>query len=58
MVINKKAFTTFITLWASLDLPTLAGTLIFSLGLILASYIWKRWGQSEDSPIIKLERFH
>jgi hypothetical protein len=36
--------------WASLDLPSLAGTLIFSSGLILASYIWKQWGQSKEFP--------
>ena len=53
MVIKKKAFTTLIMFWASLDLPSLAGTLIFSSGLILAAYIWKRWGQSEDFPIIQ-----
>lgn len=50
MVIKKKAFTTLIMFWASLDLPSLAGTLIFCSGLILAAYIWKRWGQSEDFP--------
>lgn len=50
MVIKKKAFTTLIVFWASLDLPSLAGTLIFSSGLILASYIWKQWGQSKEFP--------
>ena len=38
-------FKTSLTLWASLDLPTFAGMLVFSSGLVLAAYIWKKWGQ-------------
>ena len=37
-------FIIFIILWASLDLPTLAGMLIFISGLVMAAYIWLRWG--------------
>ena len=47
MKINKPIFSTFIILWASLDLPTLGGMLIFSAGLGLAAYIWVRWGSPE-----------
>ena len=43
---NKKIFSSFIIAWASLDLPTLAGTLIFAAGLVLAAYIWQRWGHN------------
>jgi hypothetical protein len=41
---NKTALTAIITLWATFDLPTLAGMLIFSTGLIMAAYILRRWG--------------
>ena len=41
---KKTIFSSFIVAWASLDLPTLAGTLIFTAGLVLAAYIWVRWG--------------
>ncbi len=43
-MINKTIFGSFIVVWASLDLPTLAGMLIFSAGLVLAAFIWVRWG--------------
>ncbi len=56
MGVNKKTFITFVTLWASFDLPTLVGTMITSLGLILAVYIWQRWGSCEDLPIIRRGR--
>jgi len=42
---KKTIFSGFIVLWAALDLPALAGTLIFSAGLVLAFYIWVRWGR-------------
>ena len=41
---GKKIFSSFIFLWATLDLPTLGGLLIFTSGLVLAAYIWLRWG--------------
>ena len=41
---GKKIFSSFIFLWATLDLPTLGGMLIFTSGLVLAAYIWLRWG--------------
>lgn len=41
---KKTIFSSFIVAWASLDLPTLAGALIFAAGLILAVYIWVKWG--------------
>lgn len=41
---RKKIFGSFIILWTTLDLPTLGGMLIFTSGLVLAAYIWLRWG--------------
>ena len=44
IMMNKPIFKTIIILWASLDLPTLGATLIFAAGLVMALYIWVRWG--------------
>jgi hypothetical protein len=44
MIMGKKIFGSFILLWASLDMPSLGGMLIFSSGLVVAAYIWRRWG--------------
>jgi len=41
---KKAAFITLIIVWSSLDLPSLAGMLVFTAGLMLAAYIWRRWG--------------
>jgi len=46
---KKPIFKTFIIMWASLDLPTLAGAFIFLAGLVLAAYIWVRWGRHGNS---------
>ena len=48
-MIKKTIFSSCIVLWASLDLPTLAGTLIFAAGLVMALYIWARWGIDGDN---------
>jgi len=42
---KKTAFITLIILWFSLDLPSLAGMLVFTAGLMPAAYIWRRWGR-------------
>jgi len=44
---NKTTLTAIITLWATFDLATLAGMLIFSGGLSVAAYIWRRWGSDK-----------
>lgn len=41
---TKAAFITLIIVWSSLDLPSFAAMLVFTAGLMLAAYIWRRWG--------------
>ena len=55
---NKPIFSTFIILWASLDLPTLAGMLVFSSGLALAAYIWVRWGSDVNHEVARKSEFN
>ena len=46
---KKIIFSSFIVAWASLDLATLAGTLIFAAGLATAAFIWIRWGTDSNN---------
>ena len=52
---KKTIFSSFIVVWASLDLPTLAGTLIFAAGLATAAYIWVKWGTDSNNKNCRKE---
>ena len=55
-MIKKTIFKSFVVLWASLDLATLAGAMIFCAGLILAVYIWIRWGTDGNNEGFQEQR--
>lgn len=46
---KKTIFSSLIVAWAALDLPTLAGMLIFAAGLAMAAYIWVKWGMDSNN---------
>jgi hypothetical protein len=53
---KKTIFSSFIVTWALLDLSTLVGTLIFAAGMVMAAYIWVRWGTDGNDKSCQEER--